>query len=96
MTLKPDQAVLVLVDIQGKLAALMHQRELLYKQLSRLVQGALLFDIPIIWNEQLPEKLGPTISEVADLLPGLQPIPKASFSCYGEPAFVEALEKTGR
>ncbi len=93
---KPEDAVLVLVDIQGKLAKLMDQREQLFKQLSRLVQGALLFDIPIIWMEQVPDKLGPTIPEVSDCLPHLQPLAKTSFGCYGDPGFVDALEKTGR
>ncbi|OZG72149.1 hydrolase [Hahella sp. CCB-MM4] len=94
--LNAEDCVLVLVDIQGKLAQLMTERESLFKQLSRLVQGALLFELPVIWMEQVPDKLGPTIAEVAEHLPHLQPIPKTSFGCYGEPAFVEALQETGK
>jgi len=93
---KPEDCTLVLVDIQGKLAKLMDRREDLYKQLQKLVQGALLFDIPVIWVEQIPDKLGPTIAEVADLLPDHRPIAKSSFGCFGEPGFVSALEATGR
>ena len=93
---RPEDAVLVLVDIQGKLARLMTQSEQLFKQLNRLVQGALLFDLPIIWMEQVPDKLGPTIPEIADYLPHLQPLAKTSFGCYGDPGFVSALENTGR
>jgi nicotinamidase-related amidase len=96
VTTNSDDSVLVLVDIQGKLAKLMAQREELYAQLGRLIRGALLFDMPIIWMEQIPDKIGPTIAEVASLLPNQQPIPKNTFSCYGEPAFVTALEATGR
>ncbi|WP_020408053.1 hydrolase [Hahella ganghwensis] len=94
--LNAKDCVLVLVDIQGKLAQLMTDKETLFQQLSRLVQGTLLFDIPIIWMEQVPDKLGPTIGEVAEHLPHLQPIPKSAFGCYGEPAFVSALESSGK
>ncbi|WP_241566837.1 hydrolase [Hahella sp. KA22] len=94
--LEAKDCVLVLVDIQGKLAQLMHEKERLFSQLQRMVKGALLFDIPILWMEQLPEKLGSTIPEITELLPDLRPIPKHAFSCYGEPRFVEALQKSGR
>jgi nicotinamidase-related amidase len=94
--LTADQCVLVLVDIQGKLAQLMHDRESLFLQLQRLVKGARLFNIPIIWMEQLPDKLGPTIDELQPLLSDLQPISKHAFSCYGEPLFRDRLAATGR
>ncbi len=94
--LTADQCVLVLVDIQGKLAQLMVDRESLFLQLQRLVKGARLFNIPIIWVEQLPDKLGPTIDELQPLLTDLTPIPKQSFSCHGEPVFRQALAATGR
>jgi len=92
----PEDAILVLVDIQGKLANLMTQREQLFKQLTRLVQGVLLFDLPIIWMEQMPDKLGPTIPEIANYIPHLQPLAKTSFGCYGDSGFVTALENSCR
>ena len=91
-----DSTILVLVDVQGKLAQLMHERELLVANLGRMVRGAQVLGIPIIWNEQVPEKLGPTIPEVAELLTGLAPLPKNAFSCCGNPAVVGRLEETGR
>jgi len=29
-------------------------------------------------------------------LPGIEPLPKMTFDCCGEPGFIEALEQTGR
>jgi nicotinamidase-related amidase len=53
--------------------------------------------LPIIWNEQIPEKLGPTVPELAELLAeSTQPIPKASFSCCGNPPFMDALKAVNR
>ncbi len=94
--LRADQCVITLVDVQGKLARLMHHSDDLLVQLQRLLRGARLFDIPVIWVEQVPDKLGPTAEELQPLLEGLTPISKHSFGCYGEPAYREALEKTRR
>jgi nicotinamidase-related amidase len=95
--LKAGQAVLVVVDVQGKLAQLMHEKDELFRSLSQLVRGARVLRLPVIWMEQNPDGLGPTVPEVAGAMPeGLSPIPKFSFSCCGEPRFVAALEAAGR
>ena len=94
--LKQDQTLLLLIDIQGKLAELMHGKEDLYQNLRRITMGAKALNLPILWLEQIPEKMGPTITELRELLPTEQPIPKKSFSCCGEPAFMSKLQATGR
>ena len=71
---------LVVVDVQGKLATLMHDRQLLFKNIRILIEAAKILDIPIIWTQQCPAKLGPTIPEIAELLTGITPIDKSSFS----------------
>jgi hypothetical protein len=90
-----DDAVLMVVDVQGKLARLMHEAEALFDNLPRLVRGAAVLDVPVVATEQNPAGLGPTVEEVRPHLP-TEPIPKMAFSCCGEPAVVEALEATGR
>ena len=94
--LERESTALLLVDIQGKLAQLMQDKASLFGNLQKLVKGIRVLEIPILWVEQNPAGLGPTIPEVADLLPDLQPIAKMSFSACGEPRFVAALEKTNR
>ncbi len=91
-----SECVLVLIDVQGKLAHLMHQKEKLFDNLVKIVRGAILLDVPIIWTEQTPEKMGPTIPELRDQLKNKEPIRKVSFSCWGEPDFRAKLEATGR
>ncbi|WBA86209.1 hydrolase [Endozoicomonas sp. GU-1] len=90
-----DTTVLVVVDVQGKLATLMHEHESLFDNIVTMVKGARLLDVPIIWLEQVPEKLGGTIPELADELSDFSPVRKTSFSACGEPAFMSALEQTG-
>ena len=94
--LKHDEAVLVIVDIQGKLASLMHKKEEFYANVVRMINGANVLNIPIIWNEQLPDKLGPTIPDIKDALPGKTPFVKATFSCWGNQDFIKEIESTGR
>lgn len=84
------------MTFRGKLAHLMHQKEALFENLQRIIKGAQVLGIPILWVEQNPEGLGPTIPEVAHLLPDVQPISKLSFSCCGSDRFVGALEATKR
>ena len=91
-----DQTVLVLVDVQGKLAQVMYERDRLFGALEKLVKGAQALGIPIIWLEQNPGRMGPTISELQALLSAGKPIAKMSFSCCGDPAFNAKLESLGR
>ncbi len=91
-----NNTALVVIDVQGKLAQLMTQKEALFENLQKVIKGAQTLELPIIWNEQLPEKLGPTSPEIAELLnQSAQPIAKTSFSCCGNPPFMQALQAAG-
>ncbi|PSW20109.1 hydrolase [Photobacterium sanctipauli] len=92
--LNANNTALVIVDVQGKLAQIMDNRDELFHSLETMVKGAKILDLPIVWVEQIPEKLGATIPQIADHLHDHQPIAKNSFSCYREPKFLEALEQT--
>jgi nicotinamidase-related amidase len=90
------ETVLVVIDVQEKLFRLMYEKEKLVDNLSRLLQGARVLDIPVILTEQYPQGLGKTIPEVADLLPGTPALPKVCFSCYGDEGFRKELTAAGR
>ena len=79
--LNSKDTVLVIIDVQGKLARIMQNADKLFRNLAMLIKGARLLDVPIIWMEQLPDKLGSTVEEVSVYLDGLQPIAKDVFSC---------------
>ncbi len=93
--LNATNTALVIVDVQGKLAQIMDQKDALFSNLETIVRGAKILDIPIVWVEQIPNKLGPTIPQISDQLHDHQPIAKNSFSCYKSSEFVEALAETG-
>ncbi len=94
--LKRDNTVLIVVDVQGKLAQLMHEHEKLFKNLQILIKGIKILGLPIIWMEQYPEGLGPTIPEIKELLSDMEPVPKISFSCCGESRFIAGLNALKR
>jgi len=91
--LESKTTILVIIDVQGKLAQIMHDREDLVKNLQILISGAKLLEIPIIWMEQLPDKLGPTIPEIQELLPDIEPIVKDVFSCARNEEFNGRLQE---
>ena len=94
--LENNDAVLVVVDIQGKLSTLMHNRENLFENTGRMINGARIFDIPIILTEQLPDKLGPTNPAIKELLPEAEVLVKDTFSCCGDQKFVDRLNQFNR
>lgn len=94
--LEIKNAVLLVIDIQGKLASLMHQKEMMIQNVQRMIRGCQILNIPILWTEQAPDKLGPTLPEIKALLIDHQPISKLTFSCADEPVFTRELHKLYR
>lgn len=91
-----EDTALVVIDVQGKLAQLMYDKANLFENLRRMVQGAQILEVPVLVTEQYPQGMGPTVAEVADLLPDTPPISKTSFSCCGNNAFSTALRSLNR
>jgi isochorismate hydrolase len=89
--LKRDQAVLVFIDVQGKLHEIMDGKDELDGNLEKLARCAQLLEVPIVGTEQIPAKLGPTSEPFKTLLAEAPMIAKSAFSCCGEPAFMDAL-----
>jgi len=94
--LTPENAALAVIDVQGRLASLMHEREALVRNLRILIQGARLLEMPIFWLEQYPKGLGATVPEIAELLSGEEPIAKMSFSACGQEEFLKRLNACDR
>ncbi len=94
--LRRDKAALVIIDVQGKLATLMYNKDRLFDNLGKIIRGAKVLDIPIIWNEQIPDKLGETITEIRELLPHQEPLVKKSFSCCDNQGFMDQLQDLQR
>jgi nicotinamidase-related amidase len=92
-----NDTALIVIDVQGKLAHLMHHKEPFFANVERMVRGAQILELPILWTEQVPEKLGETIPQIREPLQETsQPIAKISFSCCGNQPFMAQLELLNR
>ncbi len=94
--LEKENTVLVVIDVQGRLATLMQNHERLFENVNRMIKAAEVLDIPIVWTEQIPDKLGATVPEIKKNLESVELLTKSSFSCCGGPGFNERLKKLGR
>lgn len=91
-----ENTVLVIIDVQDKLAPVMSDKDELFSNLEKLIRGAQALGIPIIVTEQYPQGLGSTIPELARFLSPIQPIAKLSFSCCGEELFLREIRALNR
>ncbi len=94
--LTPDTALLNVIDVQGRLAHLVEGSEAMRANVVRLVEGAKLFDLPVLATEQVPDKLGDTVPEIAEALGDVPRLVKDTFSCYPEESIRVAYEEAGR
>lgn len=91
-----DDAVLLVVDIQERLAVVMAERERVVANAGHLIATAKLLGVPVVLTEQYPRGLGSTVPELRAALAPAAAIEKMTFDCCGEPSFAPALEQTGR
>ena len=89
-------SVLIVIDVQGKLAYLMHEKDKLFKNIQGLIRAMQYLNIPILYTEQVPEKIGSTVPEIHHLLSQQKPIVKTSFSCCQEEKFIKSLQALKR
>lgn len=99
LKLDRDNAVLLVIDMQERLAAAMQapQFEKAAKNTGVLVESAKTLGLPVLVTEQYPKGLGPTVSALRDALPSeAAPVAKTSFSCAGVDEVMQRLEASGR
>ncbi|GAA5136023.1 isochorismatase family protein [Thalassotalea piscium] len=94
--LDKENTGLIVVDIQGTLARLVHDSDTLILHCKKLIKGAQTLNLPIIWLEQNPDKLGSTIQELDLLHDNHTPITKFTFNACLSPEFVEAIRAANK
>lgn len=89
-----EECVLVLIDIQEKLLAVMHEKEKLVENALKLVRFANIVGLPVLVTEQ--EKLGPTVEPLAAEIKNFRPVRKLDFDATAVSEFREALTELER
>lgn len=96
MLVDREDSLLLIVDVQERLAPAIAGRQAVEARIAALLQGARRLAVPVLASEQYPQGLGPTVPGLAGLLEPKERIAKRAFSCAAEPAFRSALAAAGR
>ncbi len=97
LALDRADALLMVIDVQEKLAAAMPKAPLaeLERNAAVLIRAARRLEIPVIATEQYPKGLGPTVSSLRELLPQ-EPMRKMEFSCGASKPIARHVLGSGR
>lgn len=93
MLLNKDDSLLLLVDVQEKLASAVLNSEEFIKRCEWLLKLAKQIHVPILVSEQYPQGLGCTIKQLKPYFNPQDCIDKVCFSCMGEPQYVDRLQQ---
>jgi len=80
---------LVIIDIQEKLFPIMREKQRLLENTLRLARFSRIRGLPVVVTEQ--KKLGPTLPQIMEALPGVHPIEKTSFDSFRCEPFCEEI-----
>ncbi|NIP36405.1 MAG: isochorismatase family protein [Thermoplasmata archaeon] len=86
-----DGTVFVVIDMQDTLLKKCHEWETVTDRCVVFLKFCHVVDMPIVATEQYPKGLGRTNLELAEAA-GADFIPKTTFDCFGETAFLEKVE----
>jgi isochorismate hydrolase len=98
LSIKRNDAMLLVIDVQEKLAPAMHHdlfaRTL--ENLERLASAAEVLGVPVLMSEQYPKGLGHTVDRVRRAFHGAKVFSKVIFDAAGDPTIAEAIRAAGR
>lgn len=80
MRLDRKSAVIVVIDMQERLMPVISNKEEIEKNTKILLEAAQVLDLPVIFSEQYPKGLGPTISSLKPWIKENNLFEKNSFS----------------
>lgn len=90
--LAAKSSTLVIIDPQTKLMPAIFEADRVTRNCVLLLRLAEILSIPAIVTTQYSKGLGPLVSEVACAAPGITPLDKTSFGCFGDEQFSAHLQ----
>ncbi|SEA59658.1 hydrolase [Alkalimonas amylolytica] len=96
MLIDRDQSLVLLIDIQQRLAPAISENREVENAAAWVLQVALQLDVPVLATEQYPAGLGHTVPVLAELLPEDAVLEKMHFSAYKETAVRQRLQELER
>jgi nicotinamidase-related amidase len=87
-----ENALFLVVDMQDTLLKKCHDWGKVQERTTVFSRFCHVVNMPIVMTEQYPKGLGRTNLQVAEAT-GVDPIPKTTFNCFGEPVFLKRVEE---
>ena len=91
MLMNVNEAALLVVDIQEKLVPALFNREVLPARAEWLIGAAVDLGLPIVFTEQYPKGLGPTLPSLLAKAPQAPVAAKVAFSCVAGQCLPESV-----
>ncbi len=98
LSIKRKDAMLLVIDIQERLAPAMHHElyERMIENLTRFGQAVELLGLPVVLSEQYPKGLGATVEPVKNAFSSAKVLPKVVFDASGDATIAGAIRAEGR
>lgn len=96
MLIRTDRSLLLVIDVQARLAPAIHDGPRLTANIIKLLQAGRRLQVPCLATEQYSRGLGRTLPEVAEEMPDDAAVEKIHFSALSEPGFAARLESFDR
>ncbi len=96
MLVKQSESLVLLIDMQEKLAPVIDQGKEVEQAAAWVLQIAVQLGVPILATEQYPQGLGVTLPALAELVPEDYVMEKIHFSALREPLIAERLKLSGK
>jgi nicotinamidase-related amidase len=90
--LSPEDSLLLIIDLQDKFLPFLKHSGRVLQSTKLLIDVARELRIPIVVSEQNPQRIGPTVQELAVKLKDVPIFSKDIFSCFGDPAIKKAVQ----
>lgn len=96
LLLDEAKSLLLIVDVQERLAPAVEDGDRAIDRCAVLMQGAAAMGVPVVVSEQYPKGLGPTVAPLRDHAPADAIFDKVHFSCAADPDLAAAIADAGR
>ncbi|MGC8491037.1 MAG: isochorismatase family protein [Syntrophobacteraceae bacterium] len=94
--LSPDQCLLLLIDLQKSMLDLCVDRGRTVSNTGALIEVARVFNIPVLFTTQNPDKLGGFLPELTGMISSPQVLGKMEFNCFEREEIARAIRRSGR
>lgn len=96
MLLSSERSLLLVVDVQERLAPAVLAADRVVRNIDILLDSAACLGVPVLASEQYPRGLGPTVADLRGRIPDGAVVEKIHFACTSEPGFLDRLDSLGR